>query len=169
LAHEIRNPLNGIALNLEVVRSRAARGGTDAASVAPFAESATAELLRATPLVEALLTLARPVRKPVDLWDVLQPLTVVFHAIASANGGAVTVERPVGEEFTTAADGSATRLALATALQQVLVGAAAVRCLVERSPDAVVVSMFGPEPCTAVPEMVQAALVEEGIELGRSP
>jgi signal transduction histidine kinase len=164
-AHAIRNPLNGLALNLEVVRSRAARGGSDVASVACFAESAADELRRATELAEALLTLARPVRRPVDLWGVMQPLGTVRNAIAAQDGGAVIVERPPHAELETSADGDATRLALAAALEATLVGAARVRCELERSAAAVVVTVQGSQPPAPVPDPVRAALVENGIEL----
>ena len=38
-AHDIRNALNGVAVNLEVVRSRAARGA-DGSAIASFATAA---------------------------------------------------------------------------------------------------------------------------------
>ena len=66
-AHELKNPLNGLALNLEVVRSRSVRAGSEAAALAPYATAAARELERAIPLVEALLALARPLSNPVDL------------------------------------------------------------------------------------------------------
>jgi hypothetical protein len=49
LAHDVRNALNGVAVNLEVARSRAARGA-DVAQVAPFIETAVQQLDAATQL-----------------------------------------------------------------------------------------------------------------------
>jgi hypothetical protein len=49
LAHDVRNALNGVAVNLEVARSRAARGA-DVAQVAPFLETAAQQLDSATQL-----------------------------------------------------------------------------------------------------------------------
>jgi signal transduction histidine kinase len=167
-AHAIRNPLNGLALNLEVVRSRATRSGSDVTSVALFAESAADELRRATELVEALLSLARPVRKPVDLWVVMQPLLVVRHAIAAQDDGAVTVERPPQADLMVPADGDATRLAFATALEAALAGSGRVCCEVEQSATAVAVMVHGSEPPAPVPDPVRAALADHGIELERS-
>jgi hypothetical protein len=43
LAHDVRNALNGVSVNLEVARSRAARG-IDVAQVAPFIETAAQQL-----------------------------------------------------------------------------------------------------------------------------
>jgi hypothetical protein len=55
--HEIRNALNGVAVNVEVVRSRVARepGATEIAS---FAERAGAQINEATALTNGLLSLA---------------------------------------------------------------------------------------------------------------
>lgn len=49
LAHDVRNALNGVAVNLEVARSRAQRG-VDVAEVAPFMETAAEQLELATRL-----------------------------------------------------------------------------------------------------------------------
>jgi hypothetical protein len=43
LAHDVRNALNGVAVNLEVARGRAGRG-VDIADVAPFLETAAQQL-----------------------------------------------------------------------------------------------------------------------------
>lgn len=49
LAHDVRNALNGIAVNLEVARSRARRG-VDVGEVAPFIDTAAQQLDVATRL-----------------------------------------------------------------------------------------------------------------------
>ncbi|HEU4585834.1 MAG TPA: histidine kinase dimerization/phospho-acceptor domain-containing protein [Gemmatimonadaceae bacterium] len=144
-AHEIRNPLNGLALNLEVVRSRAARGTGDLASIGRYADSASSESERAAELVQALLELARPLTEPVDLWSALRPMVVLHSAIAAAEAlGAprddgdrsaheVTLE-PRGDAWlTVAADPIVSRLALGTALDAAAKARtpAIVRCSVE--------------------------------------
>lgn len=127
-AHEIRNPLNGLAVNLEVVRSRAARGSGDLASIARFADAASSESERAAELVQALLELARPLTPPVDLWDALRPMVVLHAAIAAAGAGgeprddgdpiapAVVLEPRGAEPLTVAVDPYVSRLALGAAL-----------------------------------------------------
>src|SRR5688500_20153871 len=62
VAHEIRNPLNAVAVNLEVVRSRCERGAVEPPAVLPFATAAAGELERVSRLIDALLALARPGR-----------------------------------------------------------------------------------------------------------
>lgn len=120
-AHELKNPLNGLALNLEVVRSRSARPGIEGSALAPFAAAAAAELERTIPLVEALLALARPLPIPVDLRTALQPLSVLYGAIATAGGGSLTIE-PESEQLFVTVDGNAVRALLAEALD-VTIGA----------------------------------------------
>jgi signal transduction histidine kinase len=148
-AHEIRNPLNGLAVNLEVVRSRAARGAGDLASIGRFAESASGELERAAELVQALLELARPLAAPVDLWSALRPMVALHNAIAVAEAGrdpsvgsdgataAVTLEPRGGASLTVAADPTVSRIALAAALDAAAKARtpAQVRCSIEARDD----------------------------------
>jgi hypothetical protein len=54
--HEIRNALNGVAVNVEVVRSRVAREGA-ATEIASFAERASTQIGEATALTNGLLSL----------------------------------------------------------------------------------------------------------------
>ena len=59
IAHDLRNALNAVAVNLEVVRGRSARGA-EATAIAPFAATAAAQYEAAASAAEALLALARP-------------------------------------------------------------------------------------------------------------
>jgi hypothetical protein len=54
--HEIRNALNGVAVNVEVVRSRVTREGA-ATEVASFAERAASQIGEASALTDGLLAL----------------------------------------------------------------------------------------------------------------
>jgi signal transduction histidine kinase len=120
-AHELKNPLNGLALNLEVVRSRSARAGTQGSALAAYADAAASELERAIPLVEALLALARPLSAPVDLRIAMQPLLALYGAIAKAGGGSLDVVYEAEHMFVNA-DGDTVRALVAEALD-VTVGA----------------------------------------------
>ena len=57
--HELRNALNGVAVNVEVVRSRADREGSPK-ELAPFAERASAQVGEASALADGLLALVGP-------------------------------------------------------------------------------------------------------------
>src|SRR5205814_1523332 len=73
-AHELKGALNGVSVNLEVVRSRSERSSSPASSVAKFASSATDQLGAVIAMTDALLSLARPSREPVDIGAVIRRL-----------------------------------------------------------------------------------------------
>jgi phosphoglycerate-specific signal transduction histidine kinase len=60
LAHEIKNPLNSMVINLEVIRSRARKG--DAAGVLDRADVVESEVRRLNGLIDGMLKLLRPER-----------------------------------------------------------------------------------------------------------
>lgn len=73
VAHDLRNALNAVAVNLEVVRSRSARGA-DASGIAPFASTAASQFEAASAAVEALVAFARPEPAPADVAAILSRL-----------------------------------------------------------------------------------------------
>jgi hypothetical protein len=85
VAHDFRNALNGVAVNLEVVRGRSARGA-EAAAIAPFAATAAAQFELATAGAEALLGFARPEPAPADVAAVVTRLSRLL-ALRGAGGG----------------------------------------------------------------------------------
>lgn len=110
VAHEVRNALNGVSVNLEVVRARAARPDATAASVAKYADVAAAQVESLTALTDALLSVVRPAAEPTDAARVLTPLVALLDAIARAEGGEVTLHvEPDGEPVRTALDGGTLR------------------------------------------------------------
>ena len=66
VAHDLRNALNAVAVNLEVVRSRSARGA-EASAIAPFAATAATNFDTAAVAAEALLAFVRPEPGRVDI------------------------------------------------------------------------------------------------------
>lgn len=114
-AHEVKDALNGVALNVEVVRSRSGKPDMAVAGVAPFAAAASDQLETLGRRVEALLFLVRPARTPVDVGVTLRHLGELLVPAAKADGGHLeVVQQRTGA--TTRADATATRLALATLL-----------------------------------------------------
>jgi signal transduction histidine kinase len=189
-AHEIRNPLNGLALNLEVVRSRAARGTGDLASIGRFADSASSESERAAELVQALLELARPLTGPVDLWSALRPMVVLHAAIAAADAlgaprdegapaaPAVMLEPRGAGSLTVATDPIVSRLALAAALDAAAKTRtpAHVRCSVEagaagdgKSDGQVIARLRCAAPAPTLDDAVRDAIEGGGVVLKAVP
>lgn len=80
-AHEVKNSLNGVAVNLEVVRSRTARAGQTTDSVARFADSAAEQFEKLSEQADALLFLARPPREPCDVAVVVRSLHALLGGI----------------------------------------------------------------------------------------
>jgi hypothetical protein len=89
--------------------------------LAPYAQAAASELERTIPLVDALLSLARPLQNPVDLRTALQPFVVLYGAIAVAGGGSLDLVYEAEQMFV-AADGDTVRALVAEALD-VTIGA----------------------------------------------
>src|SRR4030081_541630 len=87
-SHDVRDALNGVSVNLEVVRGRAARPDARADAVAPYADAAAHQLDRLTSLIEAVLALGRAERHPVDVGATLRRGGVVWRAAASRARGA---------------------------------------------------------------------------------
>jgi signal transduction histidine kinase len=139
-AHELRGALNGVAVNLEVVRSRSARPDAAAVSVAPFAASASDQLEAVVGMTEALLKLARPPRDPVDLGETLDALAALMLPSAHAEGGSLRIDMP-GREVgggVVRVRGNVVRLVIAATLLAALSRKGDIRCRVEMGEEVVV-------------------------------
>ncbi|HEX6630261.1 MAG TPA: hypothetical protein VF048_04185, partial [Gemmatimonadaceae bacterium] len=114
IAHDLRNTLNGVAVNVEVVRSRAARGG-DAATIAPFASVAASQVEILSSRTDALIGLVRPAQPPVDIGGLVARLVMLLRA--SDGKGDIDLDVPMeAGGASSAASGDATRLAVGAAL-----------------------------------------------------
>lgn len=136
-AHELKNPLNGLALNLEVLRARLARGA-DAASVSRFADAAYFELEALSERLDALLVLARPARDPIDLHAMLKRFAALYGAAAAAEGGSLSLWSAPDLPLVTTANPDAVRLVLSAAVDMATLPAGEAECGVragERSGD----------------------------------
>jgi signal transduction histidine kinase len=115
-AHELKGALNGVAVNLEVVRSRAEKPGPPAASVAQFANAAVDQLDGVISLTEALLSLSRPEREPVNVALVVRNIeTLLVPAIRADDKEYAAAGRLDDLGFSTA-PGNAVRLAVGASL-----------------------------------------------------
>lgn len=114
-AHEVRDALNGVVLNVEVTRSRAGSVELPANAIAPFAQAAAAQLETLAARVESLLFLARPQRGAADVGVTLRHLALLLVPAARADGGQLAVEEE-GQLAPTSAPPVAVRLALAAGL-----------------------------------------------------
>jgi len=114
-AHEVKDALNGVVLNVEVTRSRAGNVELPAAAIGPFAEAASAQVETLAQRVESLLFLARSQRGQADVGVTLRHLARLLVPAARADGGQLVVEGE-GQLAPTSAPPVAVRLALAAGL-----------------------------------------------------
>src|SRR5712671_1394542 len=91
-SHDVKDALNGVSVNLEVIRSRATRPDAPAVALAPFAEAARQQLERLTSLLEAVLALGRAEREPADVAVILRRLATLCAASAASAEAAILVE-----------------------------------------------------------------------------
>jgi hypothetical protein len=160
-AHDVKDALNGVSVNLEVVRSRAGRAEAPASAVAPFAEAAAQQLERLTTLLDAVLSLGRSERAPVDVAVTLQRVASLCSASSAAADARVVVrDRHAGDARTSVA-GDAVRLALAAPMLDAVVGARAslpdgVECELTGEPDALVVRLRTGRPVAIAPDVAEA-------------
>ncbi len=143
VGHEIKNALNGVAVNLEVVRSRAQREGVALAAIVPYALSASTQFEEVSRLTDALLALARPVHRPLDVAAAIECQTQLLGAVAARANGAVRLER-TGDVATTSADGDAARAVMAAALLGALDRFGSIRCVLEAGGVVRITSEAGP-------------------------
>lgn len=162
-AHELRGSLNGVAVNVEVVRSRTLRGGTDVAATAPFAAAAATELAELTRRLEALVSLTQRPREPVDVLVTLDHLVSLLAPSARADGGSLVLEAACASATTTAAPAEPARLVLATACLAASSGGTDVTCRVtcER---AIIVKLWCDAPLGIAGDVATVAAAA-GIEL----
>lgn len=95
-SHDVKDALNGVSVNLEVIRSRAARPDAPASAVASFGESAGHQLERLTSLIEAVLALGRAERTPVDVAVTLRRVVTLCGASTSSDDAAVALTEDAG-------------------------------------------------------------------------
>ncbi len=119
-AHEVHNALNGVGMNLEVVRLRA-RPGADAERAAPFAAAAAEEYEVTVALVRALLALGRApaggeAAAGADVASALGHAAALFGPVLRHRGLTLRVDGPAAGART-AAPPRAARLAVCAALE----------------------------------------------------
>jgi K+-sensing histidine kinase KdpD len=168
-SHDVKDALNGVSVNLEVIRSRAARPDTPSSAVAQFAEAAGQQLERLTTLIEAVLALGRADREPVDVAVTLRRVATLCGASASSADAPVEVRDDGVESTVTRVRGDAVRLALAAPILDAVAGsdrrqpASAVVCTVTEQEDEVVVSIHAAGRRIAMPDAVADVLRAAGV------
>ena len=170
VSHDVKDALNGVSVNLEVIRSRAQRADTPATALGQFASAAGQQLDRLTILTEAVLALARAERAHVDVGLALRRVVTVCGASSLSTDATVRVidEGTLGSA-TTAVSGDAVRLALAAPLLEAVDcggrsgNQAEVTCSLSSHGDAVHVVIASSHARVVMPESVAEAVRAAGV------
>jgi signal transduction histidine kinase len=173
-SHDVKDALNGVSVNLEVIRSRSRRPDTPASGVTAFADAATQQLERLTSLLDAVLALGRVEREPCDVAITLRRMATLCGASSSAADSAVTVQETLVDDSRTSVHGTAVRLALAAPMLDAVVGArggaqaTALLCELTGEADTLVVRLRADRPVT-LPIHVAGTLRGAGVRWTEAP
>jgi hypothetical protein len=127
-AHEVKGALNGVSVNLEVVRSRAEKAGVPASAVGPFANAAVDQLDALIAMTEGVLSISRQAHEPVDLGLLLARVGALLVPAVRADGHSLVLDDSLSEMGVTSANGNTVRLAVGGSLLAAVEQASAVRC-----------------------------------------
>jgi len=158
VAHDLRNALNAVAVNLEVVRSRSARGA-EAPAVAPFAATAAKNFETAAAAAEALLSFVRPEPGRVDVAAVVGRLAQLLAVRAGA--GLQVIDRSDGRA-TTAVPPDIARAAVARSVLAAVGADEGAACEIAVD-DGIFLRITG---ATRVPPLPDSELVAAALEHG---
>lgn len=112
VAHDFKGALNGVSVNLDVVRSRAERPGTPAADVQKFAGAATQQLGVVIRMSGALLSLGRPPRGSAEVSSIAKQVGSILEDTLRSDGARIEIEVAGGMSAETSAPTAAVRLIL---------------------------------------------------------
>jgi hypothetical protein len=170
-AHEIKGALNGVSVNLEVVRSRATnQAAGPAAGLARFAEAAASQLEELVAMNEALLALTRRPRDVVDVLATAAQLVALLGPAARSDGHSLAVlGQPASGWGVTSAPAVAVRLVLASVMLRALDRRTATTCRVDAA-DGMVIRVECADGSTIEldPRVAQVA-AEAGIRVAGGP
>ncbi|MFN2567012.1 MAG: hypothetical protein ABR499_18600 [Gemmatimonadaceae bacterium] len=170
-AHEIKGALNGVSVNLEVVRSRASgQGAAPASGLARFAEAAAGQLEELVTMSESLLALTRRPRELVDVLATAEQLVSLLGPAARADGSVLEVAGGAGSgSGATSAPAVAVRLVLASAMLGALDRRTAATCRVESADGMVIRVECADGSAIELDPRVAAVAAEAGIRVEASP
>jgi hypothetical protein len=127
-AHEVKGALNGVSVNVEVVRTRAEKPGAAVETVAQYANAAAAQLSAVIGMSEALLWLVREPRGPVAIATVVDRIEALLGPAVRADGRRLETDESLNQLVATSADSNAVRLAIGGCLLAAVETSVHARC-----------------------------------------
>lgn len=162
-AHEVKGVMNGVGVNLEVVRLRSGKPDAPASAVASFAQTAAEQFELLTGMAEALLWLSRPVRAPIDLGAILAQYSALLVPAARANGVALELPARLSESAPLAVAGDVARMVIGAALLAAIDGRRDAACTVELAETADVRLATADTAALEMPPQVVDAATDAGV------
>ncbi len=163
-AHELKGAMNGVSVNVEVVRSRAAKPDLPASAIATYANAASAQFDAVMDMTEGLLFLARAGSGPTEVGRTTRAIASLLAPVARVDGGDFDVDGTVDAIGAVAADAGAVRLAIGAALDGLVGGGRLVTVRAENGQLRAVASA-GDGAVEALSDEVIAAAKDAGIEI----
>jgi hypothetical protein len=163
VAHDLKGALNGVSVNLEVVRSRSERESSTGADVHRFAANAADQMGVVIRGTTALLSLSRGTRGPVEVSMVAKQVANLLDDMKSAAPSRIQVSAEGGMSAETAAPLNAVRLAVAECLLAAIAAPGQITVRVSGLPTPRV--HVSPAPAPATSPDLEAALWAAGIEI----
>ena len=163
VAHDLKGALNGVSVNLEVVRSRSQKESSTGADVHRYATNAADQMAVVIRATTALLALARGTRGPVEVSMVAKQLANLLDDMSSTSTGRIQVLVDGGMSAETAAPMSLVRLAVAECLLAAVAGKEAISVRVAGLPTPRV--LITPALAPVLAANVEAAFWAAGIQV----
>jgi signal transduction histidine kinase len=120
VAHDMKGALNGVSVNVEVVRGRAGRPERPVADVLRYADAASAQLVVVIKMATALLSIGRGVRGSAEVSATVRQFVALLEDTLTSDGAKIELVIEGGLSGATSAPPSAVRLALGEALLSVV-------------------------------------------------
>ena len=130
-AHEVKGALNGVSVNVEVVRTRAEKPDAAAATVGRYANAAAEQLNAVIAMSEALLWLVREPRGPIAIATVVDRIEALLGPALRADGRRLETDESLNQLVATSADANAVRLAIGGCLLVAVETSVHARCVGE--------------------------------------
>lgn len=163
VAHDLKGALNGVSVNLEVVRSRSERESSTGADVHRFAANAADQLAIVIRATTSLLSLARGTRGPTEVSIVAKQVAGLLDDMTTGRESRFHVAADGGMAAETSASLNAVRIAVAECMLAAVGGSEPVSVRVTGLPTPVVKITPGQVP--AFPEDAREALDAAGIRI----
>jgi hypothetical protein len=128
-AHDVRSALNGVSVNLEVVRARSAKADLPASTVHRYAAAAAEQLDAVMMMAESLLALGRAPREPVEVVPLVRRLVTLLAPGARSDGGRLEIGA-IDDGSSATSSSNVVRTVLGAALLAAVDGVRAIECRV---------------------------------------